>query len=121
MVDYVSLRDTAQSLLRDAGRSLKLQRAGTTPTDPSKPWRGSNAPPTSLDIIGVFDQFSLREIDGDQVKRGDKKVYVSHNSSLEGYTQLIDTKRGGKTWNIVSIEPVEPGDTTVLYILQVRQ
>lgn len=121
MVDYVSLRDTAQRLLNEAGRALKLQRAATVAADPTKPWRGSDAAPASISVVGVFDQFALREIDGDQVKRGDKKVYISDTRSLEGYTHLVDTKRGGKSWSIVSIEPVEPGDVTLLYILQVRQ
>jgi hypothetical protein len=122
MPNYISLRSTAKRLLDASGRSLKLFRASTVPGDAQKPWRGPNSPPTSLTIRGVFDNYSLSEINGDTVKRGDKKVYVSAPSSgsLTDYDRIEDSK-DKSTWSIVGIEPIEPGDTTLLYVLQVRQ
>jgi hypothetical protein len=129
-LSYSALAAKADSLITKFGRSMTLTRNDQAdPSDPSKPWRGSTgAADVSITVIGVFTDYTKEDVDGTLVRRGDKKVILSasaattaagsSNSKVEDYDALVD---GGVSWNIVHTTVVEPGDTRIIYELQVRQ
>ena len=125
MVDYVSLAATAKRLIDANGRDITLTKRDRTPADSAKPWRGGNATPTSVGPVkGVLVPFESEEVDGSLVRRDDKKALIAANDDdselLEQFDVLID---GDATdpWRILTVEVINPGDTRVIYKMQVRK
>lgn len=130
MVNFVSLANTAERLIEENGRTLTLVRAGETAADPAMPWRAdTTAGETRLDVIGVISEFKNEDFDGTLVRRGDKMALVAHNSVadeasgsdsviIEEFDRLLDA---GAEWKILGVEPIHPGSTRIMYILQLRK
>lgn len=123
MVDYAKAAATAKRLIDDAGRNVTLTKTDRTPGTPATPWRAGG---TSDTTIGPFKAavvgFTEEEIDGTLVSRGDKKALLS---GLDGDTNLIEEFNiltdGSDVWKIMSVKIVNPGDTRVVYVLQLRK
>lgn len=119
-----TLAETARRLIAKHGRAVDMRRLSVTPQDANKPWR--QADPTIDDTIvtGVFAamfDFELKEVDGESVRRGDKRAYVAHaqfNTDLTPYTEVID---GADTWRVVNCEALQPGTTRFIYEMQLRK
>lgn len=131
MVNYTSFRSLAERLIEANGRSLSLvRRDQDNPTDPVKPWRDSTeAAEITVAVIGVVIDFEKEDFDGSLMRRGDKRILVADKSvideggsaanlNIEDYDHIID---GGVRWKILSAKVVEPGDTRIMFDLQVRQ
>lgn len=131
MVNFTSLRATAERLIRENGRDMTVvKRDQVNLADPSKPWRQNlTTEDVSLTVRGVFAEFEFQDTDGTIVRRGDKQVLVAasavedattgtQTAALETFDYLLD---GAVRWQIVNGQSFEPGPSRVLYILQVRQ
>jgi hypothetical protein len=130
MVDYVSLRATADRLITENGRDLTLIKAGTTAADPTEPWRtDTTAGETRIIVKGVFVEFENEQVDGSLIMRGDKMGLVaaedvedttssSESDEVETFDRLLD---GTVDWKIVNVEAIEPGPSNVYYEIQVRK
>lgn len=108
------------ALLEKFGRTVQVRADASTPTDPSKPWRG-NSTGVAVDATAVILAYTKKEIDGQLVKHGDMKALVDPTiplADMRSYDVLIDQ---GETWNILSIETVNPGQDLLLYKLQLRR
>lgn len=133
MVDFSSLRLTAERLINENGRALTLQRHDqVNPLVVAEPWRkpdpaGANV--VSLTVLGVFTEYEKEDFDGSLVRRGDKRVLIaakdledvrsgSENIKVEDFDTLLD---GSEIWKILTIEVIEPGPLRVLFDLQVRK
>lgn len=133
MVDFTSLRLTAERLINENGRALTLQRHDqSNPLVVAEPWRtpdpaGANV--VSLAVLGVFTEFEKEDFDGSLVRRGDKRVLIAakdledvqtgtENIKIEDFDTLLD---GTEIWKILSAEVIEPGSLRVLFDLQVRK
>jgi len=122
--DYSSLSATAKRLIERFGRPVTLKRQTTTPTDPAKPWRGgAQAADVSTAVVAVLVDYTLQEATSDHVQRGDKRAYVAQASGpgidFATYDRLVEAD--GQTWQIVRAETINPGDTKLLFDLQLRQ
>jgi hypothetical protein len=122
--NYSSLSATAKRLIDRFGRSVTLKKQSATPTDAAKPWRGSSqASDISTTALAVIVDFALEEAESDHVQRGDKRAYVAQDSApeidLSSYDRLVEAD--GQTWQIVRAETINPGDTKLMYDLQLRQ
>jgi hypothetical protein len=123
MVDYAALATTAKRLIDDAGRNVTLTRTDRTAGNPATPWRAGGTNDTT---IGPFKAavvgFTEEEIDGTLVSRGDKKALLS---GLDGGTNLIEQFNiltdGAEIWKIMGVTVVNPGDTRVVYKIQLRK
>jgi len=131
MVDFTSLRLTAERLILENGRTLTLQREDqATFDDPAQPWRTSPITnQVSLDVLGVFTEYEKEDFDGSLVRRGDKRVLVAakdtedvqtgtENIKLEDFDTLLDAT---ELWKIITVEVIEPGSLRILYDIQVRK
>lgn len=126
MVDYASLASIAEKLIADNGRPVTLTRESETPANASQPWRGNTTTDVdSLSATAVLLEYDKKEIDGDQVRRGDQKVLLAANvvgsaKDLKDYDKMVDDG-DGEAWRIEDVRTLRPGPTTVIYTLQVRQ
>lgn len=116
----------ADRLITKNGRPVTLQLLSRTPEDAAKPWRGPDPDPeegiaASEDVIGVFTDYKESEIDGVDVRRGDKRLLVAAKASalnLETFDIALDA---GTVWRLFNIELLEPGTTRILYTMTARQ
>ncbi len=133
MVDFVSLRLTAERLINENGRTLTLQREDqVNPVDPAEPWREADPAGVnivSLSVLGVFIEFEKEDFDGTLVQRGDKRVLISakdiedvqtgtENINIEDFDTLLDSTA---IWKIITAEVIEPGSLRIMYDIQVRK
>ena len=130
MVNYVSLANTAERLIEENGRTFTIVRAGETAVDPAKPYGpDTSAGETRHSVLGVIIEFENEDIDGALIRRGDKRCLIAHNSIVDaasGADSLIveefDTLEDGtEVWKIEGVEAIHPGDTRIMYDLQLRK
>ena len=130
MVDYVRMASMAQKLIQANGRLVNFYRpTAGEPSDPLKPWGVSVEAATKYPVKAViYDPdkreanyaFAIRIEPGTDTRRIDLYVLVSANDlpfSPENGDRIEDTARG-RVLNIVTVSPLDPGDTPVAYILQ---
>ena len=131
MVDFIKFRNLAERLIEENGRTLSLVRRDQgNPTNPAQPWRGSTEAATiTVAVLGVVIDFEKEDFDGSLVRRGDKRILISDKSvidegggasnlQIEDYDHILD---GTTRWKILTVNLIEPGDTRIMYDLQVRQ
>lgn len=132
--DYSGFVALANRLITKYGRTLTFyERPGTD--DASKPWRGSTTGANHADAIGVVIEESLTQVDGipsrtedqkrlgNEVKRGDQICFTQlppGTTDPTKYISLVDSLTS-TAWNILSVEPIAPGPTVVVYRLHLRQ
>ena len=130
MVNYVSLANLAERLIEENGRTFTLVQAGETAVDPAKPYGpDTTAGQTRHTVLGVITEFENEDIDGTLIRRGDKRCLIAHNSIVDvasGTESLIieefDTLEDGtEVWKIEGVETIHPGDTRIMYDLQLRK
>lgn len=130
-LNYANFRALAERLIEENGRDVSLvRRDQDNPVDSAKPWRDSTEAATITFIVkGVIIDFDKEDFDGSLVRRGDKRVLISDQSVsdeggsaanliIEDYDSLLDAS---VLWKIVDVNLIEPGDTRIMYDLQVRK
>ena len=119
MATYVSLRATAQRLIQKNGRTVIYTRKGTTIADVAKPWEGKSGDST-LSLKAAFIEFTLVSVRGNLVQAGDKRVLIA----ADDLGIIPDTKDTildkNVTWNIVSVEAIDPSDAAIVYDFHMR-
>lgn len=124
-MDYARLAAMAKRLIEANGRSLVLYRTNQTPADANRPWRGPasmTSGGTSRTVIGVNDDFTVRQEDGDKVRRGDKFFLIAATSL--GGQEILDFDRvvdGSDHYGILSINKLAPGSTALVYTVHARK
>jgi hypothetical protein len=68
----------------------------------------------------VVAQYDQEERDGDLVQQSDQKVYVSVRDIDTAPTTRDRLVIGGTARRIVTVEPISPGGTVIVYVLQIR-
>ena len=109
-----------KALIVAEGRTCVLSKYGEV-KDEEKPWRGHDEPDEETDqssVSAVFLDYKEKEIDGENVRRGDKYALTAGDSVAAEYELLID---GSVTWKIVESEKIEPGAEILLYKLHLRR
>lgn len=131
MVNYANFRTLAERLIEKNGRDISLVRRDQgNPTDAAKPWRDSTEAATITVIAkGVIIEFETEDIDNSLVRRGDKRVLLADKSVIdeggsatnliiEDYDHILDA---GVRWKIIEANVIEPGDTRIMYDIQIRK
>lgn len=109
--DYSSIKNTAISLINKFGRNITKKAITNTGTE----WNPTQTAVEST-IKGVFTNFSQNEIDGTLIKATDKKVLTYDEIEL---TDLIVDD--SISYNVISVFSINPGDTKLIYKVQLRQ
>lgn len=133
-INYASARAMAKRLINGNGRTISFLASSSTHA--AKPWRGSTAPHTEDDATevvakGVFVGLSLEElgftetdVDGQLHKRGAKYCLVAPSGLVPAdadITQYDAIKDGSTIWRIQKVHVLEPGDSRLLYAVEVVQ
>jgi hypothetical protein len=83
---------------------------------------GAVRPEIGDDIPAIFvvSVYTQAERDGDLIQWADQKVYLSIDGIDEAPTINDRLVIAGEPHRIVTVEPVAPGGTVIVYVLQVR-
>ena len=139
MVNFDSLRDVAERLVRENGRDVTFIRTEETPANASQPWRGPGqassgaaAIEESLTVPAAVIPFEAEDVDGQLIRRTDKRAIVSAKAldeaavsagistpvRLETYDRAIDR---GREHKIKAVEVFDPSETGLAFSVQLRE
>lgn len=109
-----------ETLIAAEGRAFTIAVAGAV-SDASKPWRG-NAAGSATDAVGVFFFYSAKEVDGDSIKRGDQRVILIPDETIdiEEGMKIVDSL-DDSSWNVIAVQKISHRSSILAYILQIRQ
>ena len=116
---YLALQGTAGRLLGGKGRAMTLRKRTPGAYDPATGAAGVTAADTAC--VGAQFPFPALLIDGTRIQVGDQKVLLSASGlAVEPDTgdQLLI---GGAVHSIVTVQPIGPDGTVVVWKLQVRR
>ena len=122
MVDYDALQVTVYNKIVQYGADMTLRvgfhRHYDAATD--KTVEGVD----DYEIRGLFTEFKETDIDGTRVQTGDRRILLYAIGDVpEDLERAEDSKiidADDRIWNAVSIRPLSPGGTTLLYKVHVR-
>ena len=123
--DYSALQAKAQSLITKFGRTVVLVKESRTATDASAPWLGTSTSDTEVSVSAVYVPIS-----------GDSPATVSEMVGSAGLTRRADSflvgavsghdlrtfqkvQDGSRVWRITHVNVVRPGETVLLYQIEV--
>jgi hypothetical protein len=113
--NYSPVAGTAKRLIEKFGKAVIIRRL----TDSGTPWNPTQAQVDS-GFIGVTLDYEKNEINGTLIKIGDRKLYLAAKDAAitpeVTDTAIID----GREYSIPSIMALEPGDTALLWEVQLR-
>jgi hypothetical protein len=137
MADFEKLAATAQRLVEKNGRAMQLIRHNRTAADPTKPWRGNVATPTTgaggdpgLDAIACFVPASgsglgrlFQQTAGTLAVAFEQIGLVASGSiadaDLSTYDRVID--EDGTSWKIEVRGELKPGSKSLLWFLGLKR
>ena len=121
MTFYTDARTTANSLIDTYGQSITFTRdaKGTF-----VPGTGVTETPTTYTADVMSHPYSLSEINDTTIKTGDMQAFVTDplDGALAAVVPAIDDTCpiDGTTWRVMSVQPINPGGTVVMYVLSLR-
>jgi hypothetical protein len=118
--NYPRLKAMAERLIAKAGQPATLVRATRVGGNPKDPRTGTVTPANHA-VKVVETEYDIREIDGTVILRSDRRFLMS----TEGLGQVDPNSAdalivGGKTLQVVSMKPLQPGGVVLLYDVQAR-
>lgn len=122
MANYARLAATALRLINANGRSVTLTKRSQTPLDAAQPWRGNN--PTGdvpVTLKGVFSSDTADAETAEIIRRGNKVFLIAASATaadLRLYSKMTDSD--GTIFEVVKARLVKPGDTALLWKLEVK-
>jgi hypothetical protein len=118
-MNYDGLTAATISLIADAGRAVSLVYTTQGTYNPSDDEIYSQAE-TSETVYMVITNFKKSDVDGTLIKAGDRLALLA-NDNLSRAPKTGDKVEDSETYTIVGIEEIKPGDTVLLYKLQLRR
>lgn len=116
--DYSSLEASALRLITDKGRDVTLRAVAEGTYNPGTDTISGASESDSI-VKMVMRDFTTRELVETMIERGDKEALVA----ASGITapEVNDVIVDGDEYKILNVQQVAPGDTTILYKLQLRR
>jgi hypothetical protein len=120
LATYEELKQVANELIFEAGRTVSFIQLDSTPDDTATPWENSTprTGQTSVSLKGVFvepeSSIQLGEsyVSKDLVKRSTKILIVEPgDNDLSTFDEIND---GGVKWKIEGVEILKPGTVTIV-------
>lgn len=127
--DWSSTAALAQRLIGEYGREISLFKKSETPVDSSKPWLGP-ADQVGSDTTEVVASAVFVQADNDfafgadffdalgLARRSQTRFIVYSTTDLTGFDTIQD---GTSIWKIDIVRMLKPGDTVLLYDIEVKQ
>lgn len=115
---YQSLADTVAREIAEKGRDITLRRRSQS----FNPATGATSETLSEQSLrGLFTLYELRQRDGSTVRQGDQALLLAAEDLTTPPSDADEVIDGGSSWQVISVERLQPGGTALLYRLQVRQ
>jgi hypothetical protein len=118
--DYAPAKATATAQIRDKGRQFEiLSPLAGGPPDPDKPWdpAGYQTPGNGVNVFAVATNYSTQDL-GNGVNMGDKELIMEDPGFRVTNKHRIND--GGEIWTVINVDPLQTGDTLILYTVQIR-
>lgn len=120
MTFYSEMQGVANELLTEFGDTWTLRRVNKGTYNPSTNTRTTDST-DNYSVKCVRQNYKNNQIDGENIQNGDILLLVDAYG-LEITPDTTDIFiNSSETWQIVNIELIKPGDTIVMYKIQVRQ
>lgn len=129
-IDYLTLAETAKTLVDDAGRNVTLIALDFDAPDSEKPWRGPRnpreTPAQTLTVRAAFVPLSSMSTMGvqkstlDVAKKADKTCLVGSQLDLSRFHEVLDSE-DGKRYKILLVDELKPADVRLLSYLVLKE
>ena len=129
---YDRLRDSAQRLIKDFGRPIKLSESTTELGDPAKPWGsvGDSVTATTYRTTGAFVTEMGSDLEArlsavsrlvlSPVEVNEARVFIAAKDLGVVPTTAMQVVDGERTLEVKKVETVAPGDVAIMYVLKVE-
>lgn len=120
MTFYEEMAQLTREQIDEYGRLAIIRRTTGNTYDPSTDTNSDGAV-TEASVKMLFTDYREREIDGTIIIRGDKKVLIADaavNTPPKHNDIIID---GLNEYKVIDLDTIQPGDTPLIYKLQVRK
>jgi hypothetical protein len=123
--NYARAKKTADRLIKKFGKTTAsvLIEPGEM-TGPA--WNPTQADPINHPCDAVVLDYSERQIDGDRIRTGDRRVLIAVGAQTKNPTPswVLQIQMKGDAqptkYKIIQVKPLEPGDLTILWDVQCR-
>ena len=120
-MNYTGIANTALKQIADKGRMVTIKTPSSEQQyDPSTD-TFTEGTDSEEQVKALFTQFAKKDIDGEMIQAQDKRVLIAASSvtNVPGTDGKI--KDGAQTYRVINVDTVQPGDTPILYMVQVRR
>lgn len=125
--DYSALQDKAKDLIEHYGKTVDLLKESRVSADPDAPWEGTTTSETRVeDVYAVFVPLFGEAAVMETISSLGGTVNKSMNSFLIGVVNGHDVRtfqkivEDSKVWRILKVNMIKPGDTVLLYQVEVE-
>lgn len=116
---YTRMAQVTLAQIADKGRTVTLVTPGA---DTYIPGTGLTVgTPTEQTPKAVFVDYKAKDVDGTVIRAEDKMCLIAASALNAEPTTADKIKEGSTEWAVVNVKVVKPGDTAILYRLQVRR
>jgi len=115
---YQCLAGTVAREIAEKGRDIILRRRSHG-FDPATGQMNETVSEQSL--RGLFTLYELSQRDGTTVRQGDQALLLAAEDLTAAPSEADEVIDDGSSWQVMSVERLQPGGTALLYRLQVRQ
>lgn len=119
-MDYSGLKNSAINLIRNSGRSVSFVYKTQGTYDPGTDAIINQTVTTKAAKMVILD-YKRDEMNKDMVKIGDRLALLAVDNLTRAPKTGDTVIDSGETYAIVAFEEIKPGDTTLLYKLQLRR
>jgi hypothetical protein len=114
---YGTLQTTSLDLITKFGKSISIRTI--TDTTPAKAYRPVAAAADET-VQAVIEDFRERDVDGTIVQAGDRRYLIAAKDVTTAPTTASRIVDGSDELEVVNVEPIAPGGTTVVWRLHAR-
>lgn len=125
--DYSALQDKAKDLIEHYGKTVDLLKESRVSADPDAPWEGTTTSETRVeDVYAVYVPLFGESVVMETIASLGGTVNKSMNSFLIGVVNGHDVRtfqkvvEDSKVWRILKVNMIKPGDTVLLYQVEVE-
>ena len=124
MAIHTSFVQLATAMIAVHGRQVTLiRREVVEGEDEERPWRVDSPEETPEVVRALFLDYGARQMEGMDIRAGDKRCLIAAEGVAEPTTKDLIQDSGGATdrWTIHRCGTLQPGDSPIIYDLQVRR
>jgi hypothetical protein len=118
-INYQNLQSMAASMLQDNGQAITFSYTSGQVINPATGVVSAAGSTTNVAGYGVTLNFRAAEIDGQSVLTSDLKL-IANNVSSEPQAGW-KVQANSKTYRVMTVSPINPAGTNVIYICQIRE